>query len=89
MSNFDEEQQQASLKNCLNPNCQCFNPSQLLQPNEVSAAIGVTTGTLSVWRSTGRYGLRYVKCGRLVRYRASDVLNFLEERTFGKEEKIR
>jgi len=36
---------------------------------------------LSVWRSTGRYNLPYMKVGRLVRYRLSDLAEFLARRT--------
>lgn len=53
----------------------------LLTDDQATIAIGVTKGTLSVWRSTGRYALPYVKAGRLVRYRVGDILDFLEART--------
>ena len=42
---------------------------------------GVTPGTLSVWRSTGRYNLPFIKIGRNVRYRRSDLIAWLEKRT--------
>ena len=57
------------------------SPSSLLTPEQASLLINVTEGTLSVWRSTGRYKLKFVKCGRLIRYRLSDVKEFLELRT--------
>lgn len=56
---------------------------KLLTPDEAAEILGVTTHTLAVWRSTGRYQLRYVKAGRLVRYRDSDVQRFIEGRTRG------
>lgn len=65
----------------LNPASPDFSPNRLLTPSAVSLVLGVTTGTLSVWRSTNRYALNYIKCGRLVKYRVEDVLNFLSERT--------
>ena len=43
--------------------------------------LDVTPGTLSVWRSTGRYNLPFVKIGRKVRYRRADLLAWLERRT--------
>lgn len=51
--------------------------------DEKSAAkmLGISAGTLSVWRSTGRYGIPYVKVGRLVRYRLSALHLWLESRT--------
>ncbi|WP_366144094.1 helix-turn-helix domain-containing protein [Candidatus Accumulibacter sp. ACC012] len=38
-------------------------------------------GTLSVWRCTGRYNLPFVKIGRKVRYRRTDLVAWLEKRT--------
>lgn len=45
-----------------------------------SAYLGVTPGTLSVWRCTGRYSLRFIKVGRRIRYRVGDLLDFVESR---------
>ncbi len=53
----------------------------LLTPKETSQLIGVGNDTLAVWRSTKRYNLPYIKVGRLVRYRLSDVEAFLNRRT--------
>lgn len=55
--------------------------SQLLDEAQTADCVGVKAATLSVWRSTGRYALPYVKSGRLVRYRAGDIRAFLESRT--------
>jgi excisionase family DNA binding protein len=52
----------------------------LLTPEQAAAALGVTAGTLSVWRCTKRYKLRYVKIGALVRYRQTDVEQFIASR---------
>lgn len=51
--------------------------------NDVSKILGVSTGTLAVWRTTKRYNLPYVKSGRLVRYREEDVQNFINSRLQG------
>jgi len=56
-------------------------PNKLISPKEASRILCVTPGTLSVWRSTGRYSLPYIRCGRLIRYKLSDVLSFIENRT--------
>ena len=48
--------------------------------NEASELLGVTKGTLAVWRSTGRYDLMYVKVGRKVMYRPADIEAFIERR---------
>lgn len=60
--------------------------TKLLTADEVAEILGVTPHTLAVWRSTGRYALRYVKSGRLVRYRAADLDSFIERRTKSAEE---
>ncbi|MBV2134065.1 helix-turn-helix domain-containing protein [Pseudomonas sp. MAP12] len=44
-------------------------------------ALGLKPTTLAVWRSTGRYNLPYLKVGRLVKYRLSDLAEFLARRT--------
>ena len=53
----------------------------LLPPPEAAAYIGVTENTLSVWRCVGRYAIPFIKVGRLVRYRRSDLDAWLESRT--------
>ncbi len=53
--------------------------------NEVEAGefLGISPNTLQVWRCTKRYPLPYVKVGRLVRYRQSELDAFLVSRTQG------
>jgi len=53
----------------------------LLDEESAAEILGVVPGTLSVWRSTGRYDLRYVKIGSLVKYRPSDIRTFIKHRT--------
>jgi excisionase family DNA binding protein len=55
-------------------------PSLLLDTEQAAAHLGVTVGTLNVWRSTGRHQLPYLKIGRNVRYRLSDLDVWLEAR---------
>jgi len=57
--------------------------SPLVNAGEAAAMLGVTTGTLSVWRCVKRYDLPFVKVGRSIRYRLSDLETFLERRTVG------
>jgi len=59
--------------------------SRLLTPDQVADLLCVTTHTLAVWRSEGRYNLPYTKTGRLVRYREADVHAFIESRMRGSE----
>jgi hypothetical protein len=62
--------------------------SELVQRNrdlldEKAAAdfLDLKPGTLSVWRSTGRYQIPFVKVGHRVRYRRADLVAWLESRT--------
>lgn len=43
--------------------------------------IGVACQTLAVWASTGRYDLPFIKVGRSVRYRKSDLDAWLAKNT--------
>jgi predicted site-specific integrase-resolvase len=62
-------------------NIQIFNR---LTAAQVAETLGVTTGTLAVWRCTKRYQLPFVKIGRKIFYRSEDVNTFVESRTFCK-----
>ena len=53
----------------------------LLDEKEAGLFLDTAPGTLSVWRSTGRYNLPFVKVGRKVRYRRTDLLAWLQKRT--------
>lgn len=53
----------------------------LLDEKAAAALLDIAPGTLSVWRSTGRYTLRFLKVGRKVRYRRADLLAWLDSRT--------
>jgi hypothetical protein len=53
----------------------------LMTEAEAAVVLDCVPGTLSVWRSTGRYDLPYVKIGRSVRYKREDVLEFIRRRT--------
>jgi hypothetical protein len=55
--------------------------SPLLTPQDVGTRIGVSITTLATWRCTKRYALTYIKIGRLVRYRLSDVEAFEASRS--------
>lgn len=54
---------------------------ELLDENQAAEHLTVSPGTLSVWRSTGRYNLPFVKVGRMVRYRLSDLDAWLAGRS--------
>jgi hypothetical protein len=56
-------------------------PSDLVNEREAARIIDVAPGTLSVWRSTGRYCLPFVKVGSKVRYSRKGLHAWLESRT--------
>ncbi|MDE5178896.1 helix-turn-helix domain-containing protein [Vibrio fluvialis] len=45
---------------------------------QAAVYLGLSEGTLAVWASTGRYQLPFVKVGRKVFYRQSDLDAFVE-----------
>lgn len=58
-----------------------FDADQLLDEQAAASYLDLKPGTLSVWRSTGRYAIPFVKIGRNVRYRRADLDAWLEQRT--------
>ena len=58
-----------------------FDLPDLLTVKEVASILGLSPGTLNVWRTTKRYPLPYIKVGRHIRYKATDVAAFLRART--------
>lgn len=59
--------------------------TDLLTDTQTAKILRVSAGTLSVWRSTGRYRLPFVKIGRKVFYRRSDIDAWIEKRTRNQE----
>lgn len=57
------------------------NPPVNIDDKQAAEVLAVKATTLAVWRSTGRYNLPYFKVGRLVKYRISDLAEFLARRT--------
>ena len=54
---------------------------RLVGPKEAAKILGISPGTLSVWRTIGRYNLPFVKIGQRVRYSLDDLKAFIERRT--------
>ncbi len=54
--------------------------SGLLTRAEAASYLGLKEQTLAAWATAGRYDLPFCKCGRLVRYRKSDIDAFLDRR---------
>lgn len=55
--------------------------TELLSEREAAETLCLAPNTLQVWRSTGRYGLPFIKIGSKVRYRREDLQRWLEDRT--------
>jgi hypothetical protein len=53
----------------------------LLDEKQAAAYLDLKPATLSVWRSTGRWDLPFIKMGRYVRYRRSDLDSWIAGRT--------
>ena len=53
----------------------------LLTGADVAKLIGVNINTLAVWRHHGKH-LPFIKIGRSVRYKYSDVLAYIDDRTY-------
>jgi Helix-turn-helix domain len=58
-----------------------MNEFTLISPARAAAILNVTPGTLAVWRCEKRYQLPFVKVGRKVMYRMSDLERFIQSRT--------
>jgi len=57
-----------------------LSPSDLLTPDQVAAALGLSHRTLAAWRSSRRSELPWLKVGSRIRYRRQDVAAWLESR---------
>ena len=55
------------------------NTNQLLNRKQAADFLGVRESTLATWKCTRRYNLPSVKIGRLVKYRVSDLEQFIKE----------
>ena len=55
--------------------------TDLIDEHEAAAMLDLAPGTLSVWRSTGRYNIPFIKIGRKVRYSRTALNAWIESRT--------
>ncbi len=58
-------------------------PSELIDEPTLASRLGVSRSTLQSWRYTGR-GPRFIKLGRMVRYRSTVIDAYLRENTRGR-----
>ena len=59
-------------------------PTQINE-GQASIVLDVKSATLCNWRCTGRYNLPFIKTGRLVRYRVTDLAVWIAKRRTGAE----
>lgn len=57
--------------------------SDLIDEPALAARLGVSRSTLQSWRYAGR-GPRFIKLGRMIRYRTADVDAYLRANTRGR-----
>lgn len=62
-------------------NCDPKHPPVQFDAKSAAAALGVQANTLAIWRSSGRNRLPFIKVGRSVKYRISDLAEFIANRT--------
>ena len=58
-------------------------PRELVSRQEAADILNVQPQTLAKWASTQRYALPYIKVGKAVRYRRSDLQQFMRRNTIG------
>ena len=59
-----------------------FQFEELLTTEQAAKLLGLKKGTLDHWRYAGGTGLKFRKIGRMVRYVHSDLLEYINGRTF-------
>lgn len=60
-----------------------FNDDVLATPEQAAQLIQINASTLQKWRSTGENNIPFVKIGRSVRYRVSDLKAYVERHVVG------
>lgn len=56
---------------------------RLMTVSQAAEYLGVTTNTLSTWRSRKRYGIPFIRVGGAIRYRREHLDKWIEQRTSG------
>ena len=56
-------------------------PSGLMSREQAAQYLGLKVQTLAAWATGNRYGLPYIRVGRRIMYRQTDLDGFLARRT--------
>lgn len=59
--------------------------TNLKSRKEAASILGIRPNTLAVWACTGRYNLPFVKIGRRIKYRLTDLEAFIARNVVGGE----
>lgn len=58
------------------------SPTELLTASQTARRLCITYGTLAQWRHHRRQKLAFVRVGRKILYRATDIEKFLADNTY-------
>jgi Helix-turn-helix domain len=65
----------------LDPQTITFNHDVLTDTDGAARLLNIPASTLTKWRSTGENNVPYIKIGRQVKYRTTDLLRYIEKHT--------
>jgi len=80
---LNEEDLRKKWRDFIQDPIMALDDDDLLKEEEAAEILRIEPGTLSVWRCTKRYPLKYTKIGRFVRYRRGDLRSFVASRVVG------
>lgn len=60
--------------------------SHLLDERKTAKLLGIAPNTLAQWRFSGKVDLPFIRMGRNIRYRVSDIEDFLRRNTKNQSE---
>ena len=67
-------------KNWSRNNMEIINKQEaLINRQQAAAMLGCKATTLAIWKCTNRHALPYIKIGKNIRYRVSDIKDFIEK----------
>ena len=63
---------------------QTTDQDKLLTRKQAAELLHCKESTLATWKSTKRYSLPYIKIGKNIRYKLSDIITFIEKNTYNR-----